>query len=125
MSLLRRGDSLPNVPDNEDDEPQTAGKYPLDDDSFPDDVDDDNLSFDGIYDDDEEPPVYHQEPTAPDVPENLPSSLPRLFSGLTLVAATPTITKSAPRQQDYYPGIDVCIVREVVCPAVQCIELGK
>jgi hypothetical protein len=99
--------SLPGDDIYEDDDPQTAGWSKLSDgqdgyDGFAEDVDDDDLSFDGIYDD--EPPGYREEPPAAAVDVD---SLPRLLNSLRV---SPANTSRSPRPQRYYPGIDVCIV---------------
>jgi hypothetical protein len=111
MSLLRRKDSIASLP-YDDDDIQAAGWSKLSDDrepndNFPDDLDDDDLSFDGIYDDD--PPVYRADPStaAADV-ESLPDGLPRLLNALSMVDRVSNSSNRSPRQ--HYPGIDVCIV---------------
>jgi len=130
MSLLRHKDSVLSYEDDSD-EPQSAGWSKLSDgldgidghDDFADDADADNLSLDGIYDDD--PPVYRAEPSVADV-DSSPDSLPRHFNALS-ITSTPNTDgiSNRNRQQPYYPGIDFCIVGSKLCLSILYIELGQ
>lgn len=127
MSLLRRTPSLSDSIDHEDDIPsQTSGWSKLldgqdDNDGFMTD-DDDDLSFDGIYDDQPDAPPHYQS-SPPDV-----DSLHRRLGALTMGPNKVPVKGRFPRSQPYYPGIDICIVRAsgafTTCPKLEKIGLS-